>query len=155
MKEYKYIINGKEYTVNIENLQGNQANVTVNGKAYDVEIVGREPKKVTPAAKPAAAPAAPTTAPKAAAPAAAPKAAAPAPAAAAGEGTPFKAPLPGTINDIKVAVGQQVNVGDVVLILEAMKMENEITAEKAGTITSITVQKGDSVMEGTTMFTIG
>ncbi len=150
MKEYKYIINGKEYTVNIENLQGNQANVTVNGKAYDVEIVGREPKKVTPAAKPAAAPA---TAPKAAAPAAAPKA--PAPAAAAGEGTPFKAPLPGTINDIKVAVGQQVNVGDVVLILEAMKMENEITAEKAGTITSITVQKGDSVMEGTTMFTIG
>ena len=125
MKEYKYIINGKEYTVNIENLQGNQANVTVNGKAYDVEIVGREPKKVTPAAKPAAAPA---TAPKAAAPAAAPKAAAPAPAAAAGEGTPFKAPLPGTINDIKVAVGQQVNVGDVVLILEAMKMENEITA---------------------------
>ena len=152
MKEYKYIINGKEYTVNIENLQGNQANVTVNGKAYDVEIVGREPKKVTPAAKPAAAPA---TAPKAAAPAAAPKAAAPAPAAAAGEGTPFKAPLPGTINAIKVAVGQQVNVGDVVLILEAMKMENEITAEKAGTITSITVQKGDSVMEGTTMFTIG
>ena len=149
MKEYKYIINGKEYTVNIENLQGNQANVTVNGKAYDVEIVGREPKKVTPAAKPAAAPA---TAPKAAAPAAAPKAAAP--AAAAGEGTPFKAPLPGTINDIKVAVGQQVNVGDVVLILEAMKMENEITAEKAGTITSITVNKGDSVMEGTTMFTI-
>ena len=152
MKEYKYIINGKEYTVNIENLQGNQANVTVNGKAYDVEIVGREPKKVTPVAKPAAA-AAPATAPKAAAPAAAPKAAAP--AAAAGEGTPFKAPLPGTINDIKVAVGQQVNVGDVVLILEAMKMENEITAEKAGTITSITVQKGDSVMEGTTMFTIG
>ena len=150
MKEYKYIINGKEYTVNIENLQGNQANVTVNGKAYDVEIVGREPKKVTPAAKPAAAPA---TAPKATAPAATPKAAAP--AAAAGEGTPFKAPLPGTINDIKVAVGQQVNVGDVVLILEAMKMENEITAEKAGTITSITVQKGDSVMEGTTMFTIG
>ena len=54
-----------------------------------------------------------------------------------------------------MAVGQQVNVGDVVLILEAMKMENEITAEKAGTITSITVQKGDSVMEGTTMFTIG
>ena len=99
-------------------------------------------------AKPAAAPAAkPAAAPAKPAPAAA--------AAPAGEGTPFKAPLPGTINDIKVAVGQQVNVGDVVLILEAMKMENEITAEKAGTITSITVNKGDSVMEGTTMFTIG
>ena len=145
MKEYKYIINGKEYAVNIENLQGNQASVTVNGKAYDVEIVGQAPKKITPVAKPAAKPAA--------APAAA--AATPAaPAAAPGEGTPFKAPLPGTINDIKVAVGQTVNVGDVVLILEAMKMENEITAEKAGTITSITVNKGDSVMEGTTMFTI-
>jgi len=152
MKEYKYIINGKEYAVNIENLQGNQASVTVNGKAYDVEIVGQAPKKITPVAKPAAPAAAP-----AAKPAAAPAAAAAAPAAAAaapGEGTPFKAPLPGTINDIKVAVGQTVNVGDVVLILEAMKMENEITAEKAGTITSITVNKGDSVMEGTTMFTI-
>lgn len=152
MKEYKYIINGKEYAVNIENLQGNQASVTVNGKAYDVEIVGQAPKKITPVAKPAAPAAAPAAKP-AAAPAAA--AATPAaPAAAPGEGTPFKAPLPGTINDIKVAVGQTVNVGDVVLILEAMKMENEITAEKAGTITSITVNKGDSVMEGTTMFTI-
>lgn len=148
MKEYKYIINGKEYAVNIENLQGNQASVTVNGKAYDVEIVGQAPKKITPVAKPAAPAAKPAAAP--AAPAAAPAAA----AAAPGEGTPFKAPLPGTINDIKVAVGQTVNVGDVVLILEAMKMENEITAEKAGTITSITVNKGDSVMEGTTMFTI-
>lgn len=148
MKEYKYIINGKEYAVNIDNLSGNQANVTVNGKAYDVEIVGKEVKKAAPVAKPAAAPAAKPAAPAAAKPAAAP-------AAAPGEGTPFKAPLPGTINDIKVSVGQQVNVGDVVLILEAMKMENEITAEKAGTITSITVSKGDSVMEGTTMFTIG
>ena len=149
MKEYKYIINGKEYAVNIENLQGNQASVTVNGKAYDVEIVGQAPKKITPVAKPAAPAAKPAAAPAAAA--ATPAAA---PAAAPGEGTPFKAPLPGTINDIKVAVGQTVNVGDVVLILEAMKMENEITAEKAGTITSITVNKGDSVMEGTTMFTI-
>ena len=150
MKEYKYIINGKEYAVNIDNLSGDKANVTVNGKAYEVEIVGKEVKAAKPVAKPAAAPA---PAAKPAAPAAKPApAAAP---AAAGEGTPFKAPLPGTINDIKVAVGQQVNVGDVVLILEAMKMENEITAEKAGTITSITVNKGDSVMEGTTMFTIG
>lgn len=147
MKEYKYIINGKEYAVNIENLQGNQASVTVNGKAYDVEIVGQAPKKITPVAKPAAPAPAPAAKPAAAATPAAP-------AAAPGEGTPFKAPLPGTINDIKVAVGQTVNVGDVVLILEAMKMENEITAEKAGTITSITVNKGDSVMEGTTMFTI-
>lgn len=152
MKEYKYIINGNEYSVNIETIEGNQASVTVNGKAYDVEIVGKEVKK----AKPVVAPA--PVAPKAAAPAPAAKpAAAPAPAAAApaGAGEAFKAPLPGTIVDIKASVGQQVNVGDVVLILEAMKMENEITAEKAGTITAITVNKGDTVMEGTTMFTIG
>ena len=65
MKEYKYIINGKEYAVNIENLQGNQASVTVNGKAYDVEIVGQAPKKITPVAKPAAnTPAAPAPAAK-------------------------------------------------------------------------------------------
>ena len=152
MKEYKYIINGNEYSVNIETIEGNQASVTVNGKAYDVEIVGKEVKKAKPVVAPAPA------APKAAAPAPAAKpAAAPAPAAAApaGAGEAFKAPLPGTIVDIKAAVGQQVNVGDVVLILEAMKMENEITAEKAGTITAITVNKGDTVMEGTTMFTIG
>lgn len=153
MKEYKYIINGNEYSVNIDSIQGNKANVTVNGKAYDVEIVGKEVKSATP--KPAPSPA-PKPAPAPAA-APAPKAApAPAPAkpATSGEGTPFKAPLPGTIVDIKASVGQQVAIGDVVLILEAMKMENEITAEKAGTITAISVNKGDTVMEGTTMFTI-
>lgn len=145
MKEYKYIINGNEYSVNIDSIQGNKANVTVNGKAYDVEIVGKEVKSATP--KPAPAPAA-APAPKAA------PAPAPAKPATSGEGTPFKAPLPGTIVDIKASVGQQVAIGDVVLILEAMKMENEITAEKAGTITAISVNKGDTVMEGTTMFTI-
>lgn len=153
MKEYKYIINGNEYSVNIENLQGNQANVTVNGKPYNVEIVDNEIKKATPI-KPAVKPAvAPVAAAPAAKPAATP-AAKPSAPAAAGEGAPFKAPLPGTIVDIKAAVGQQVAIGDVVLILEAMKMENEITAEKAGTITAISVNKGDTVMEGTTLFTI-
>lgn len=149
MKEYKYIINGNEYAVNIESIEGNQASVTVNGKSYDVEIVGKEVKKAKPVAAPAPAAKAPAAA-KPATPAQAPKQA----AAPAGEGTPFKAPLPGTIVDIKATVGQQVAVGDVVLILEAMKMENEISAEKAGTITAISVNKGDSVMEGTTMFTI-
>lgn len=152
MKEYKYIINGNEYAVNIEHLEGNKANVTVNGKPYDVEIVGKEVKNVAPAkpaapaAKAAAAPAQPAAAPA--------KPAAAAPAAAAGAGSTVKAPLPGTINDIKAAVGQQVNEGDVVVILEAMKMENEITAEKSGTITAISVQKGDTVMEGAPLFTV-
>ena len=96
----------------------------------------------------------------------APKAAAPTPPPAApaapaqsgapvGAGSPIKAPLPGTITEVKVQVGQQVNVGDVVLVLEAMKMQNNIEAEYAGTVTSITVKQGDTVMEGSVLLTIG
>ena len=67
----------------------------------------------------------------------------------------MKAPLPGTITEIKVAVGQQVNVGDTVIVLEAMKMQNNIEAEYAGQVTSILVNKGDTVMEGAVLLTIG
>ena len=62
---------------------------------------------------------------------------------------------PGTINAINVKVGDKVNVGDVVIVLEAMKMQNNIEAEYAGTVTSILVNQGDSVMEGAVMLTIG
>ena len=74
---------------------------------------------------------------------------------AAGTGSPVKAPLPGTITDVKVQVGQQVNVGDTVLILEAMKMQNNIEAETSGKVTSILVKPGDTVMEGAVLLTIG
>ena len=67
----------------------------------------------------------------------------------------MKAPLPGTITELKVQVGQQVNVGDVVLVLEAMKMQNNIEAEYAGTVKAINVNNGDSVMEGSVLLTIG
>ena len=133
MKEYKYKVNGVDYTVNINSVEGNMANVTVNGVSYDIEME-----------KPVAAPKA-TPAPKAA----------PAPAAAPAGGKALKAPLPGVIKDIKVAVGDQVKEGQVVLILEAMKMENEINAECDGTITAISVNKDDSVLEGTVLLTIG
>ena len=83
-------------------------------------------------------------------PAAKPQSAAP-----AGAGTPVKAPLPGTINAINVKVGDKVGIGDVVIVLEAMKMQNNIEAESAGTVTSILVNQGDTVMEGATMLTIG
>ena len=78
-----------------------------------------------------------------------------APAAPAGAGSPVKAPLPGTISSINVKVGDKVNVGDTVVVLEAMKMQNNIEAENSGTVTSILVNQGDSVMEGATLITIG
>lgn len=69
-------------------------------------------------------------------------------------GKPVVAPLPGTINEIKVKVGDKVNTGDTVVVLEAMKMQNNIDAETSGTIASINVNKGDAVMEGDTLVTI-
>lgn len=155
MKEYKYKVNGVDYTVNINSVEGNMANVTVNGVSYDIEM--EKPvaaPKATPAPKAAPAPAAAPKAAPAPTPAPAPKAA-PAPAAAPTGGKALKAPLPGVIKDIKVAVGDQVKEGQVVLILEAMKMENEINAECDGTITAISVNKDDSVLEGTVLLTIG
>lgn len=164
MKEYKYKVNGVEYKVNINSVEGNVANVEVNGVSYKVEMENSPAAaapapaavKAAPAPAPAPAPkAAPAPAPKAA-PAPAPKAApAPAPAPAAGAGKALKAPLPGVINDIRVAVGDQVKNGQTVIILEAMKMENEIQAECDGTVTSIAVNKGDSVMEDAVLLTIG
>lgn len=155
MKEYKYKVNGVDYTVNINSVEGNMANVTVNGVSYDIEM--EKPvaaPKATPVPKAAPAPAAAPKAAPAPTPAPAPKAA-PAPAAAPAGGKALKAPLPGVIKDIKVAVGDQVKEGQVVLILEAMKMENEINAECDGTITAISVNKDDSVLEGTVLLTIG
>lgn len=128
-------------------------NITVNGKSYevDVEEVGGV-SMPAPAAKPVAQ-TAPTAAPKAAAPA--PTAAAPAPKAEVpAGGTKVNAPMPGTILDIKKNVGDSVNAGEVLLILEAMKMENDIMAPVAGKIVSIMVAKGASVNSGDVMIVI-
>ena len=80
---------------------------------------------------------------------------APAAPVAAGAGSPIKAPLPGTIIELKVNVGDTVKQGDVVLVLEAMKMQNNIESEYSGTVTSITVKQGETVMEGAVLLTIG
>ena len=113
-------------------------NITVNGVAYSVSV-----EETAAGAAPVAAPAAPVAAP--AAPAAAPKAAAPAGAAGA---VAVKAPMPGNILDVKVAAGASVKAGDVLVILEAMKMENEIVAPQDGTVASVSVKKGDTVNSG-------
>ena len=151
MNKYQYKVQGVDYDVEIEEVEGNLAKVSVNGIPFEVELK-RPINPVHAIKKPKVA------APKPAAPAPAPAAAAPkpaAPAAAAGAGNPVKAPLPGTISSISVKVGDQVSVGDTVLVLEAMKMQNNIEAEYAGTVTSIVVNPGDSVMEGAVLLTIG
>lgn len=125
--------------------------IKVDGTEYLVEMeeVGA-PTQPAPVAVPAPAPtAAPAPAP-APAPAAAPSA--PAPVAAGADAQ--LAPMPGKILDIKLAVGATVKKNDVVLILEAMKMENEIVAESGGTLTAIHVEKGQMVNPGDPLFTI-
>ena len=135
MKTYRFKINGNEYNVDINSVEGNIADVTVNGASYKVEMD-------TPVA-----PAAPVPAPAAPEPAAA-AAAAPAPAAPAGAGKAVTSPLPGVIIEVSVKEGQAVKAGQKVAVIEAMKMENEIQASSDGTVTAILVHKGDSVLEG-------
>ena len=129
--------------------------VTLNGKKYDVEV--NESEAVITSVSNAAPTAAPV-APVAAAPAPAASTAPSAPAAVVGtavSGTQITSPMPGTILKLNIAEGQAVKAGDVVLILEAMKMENEIVAPQDGTVASINVSKGDSVEAGQTLITLG
>ena len=149
MAKYQYTVKGVDYEVEIQDIEGNIANVTVNGIPFEVEMkqpvkAGKQKVKLSGEQKESAPTATPTaaTTPAAAQP------------AAAASGKPVVAPLPGTINEIKVKVGDKVNAGDTVVILEAMKMQNNIEAETSGTITSINVNKGDAVMEGDTLVTI-
>ena len=145
MKQYKYTINGAQYDVTIDSISGSKAKVEVNGIPFEVEMHGSSlVEEALPTVQTADAPAAP-----------APAAAAPAAKSGPGAGAPVKAPLPGVVTKILVEAGQNVKKGDTVLVLEAMKMENNITAEADGQVTGICVAAGDSVMEGTTLLTIG
>lgn len=141
MKAYKYIIDGKEYQVAIEKIENNIASVVVNGENYQVEMEPEpEPEKkkvVLGKAEPAAE-----------------KEEGGATTQNVNTANAVKAPLPGVITEIKVAVGDEVAAGDTVVILEAMKMANNIEAEKSGKVTAICVKQGESVMEDTPLVVI-
>ena len=155
MVKYQYTVKGVDYEVEIQDIEGNIANVTVNGIPFEVEMkqpvkaskqkvkLSEERRVKSEEFNSSSASAASTSSTPTATP-----------AAPATGGKPVVAPLPGTINEIKVKVGDKVNAGDTVVILEAMKMQNNIEAETSGTITSINVNKGDAVMEGDTLVTI-
>ena len=121
--------------------------ITVNGNVYEVEV-----EEV--AAGVATAPAAPVVTPVATAPKAAPAPAAPKNTAPAAGTKPITAPMPGTILDVKVSVGQSVKRGETMFILEAMKMENEIPATEDGVVASVDTAKGASVATGAVLATL-
>ena len=141
MKEYNYKIKGVDYNVKINGVEDNIAKVEVNGVEFDV-VMDKPIAQPKPVVRAVAAPVKTIEAPKAAQE-----------AVAAGI-TAVKAPLPGTVKDIKVTVGQAVKKGQTVVVLEAMKMENNIDAERDGKIAEIRVNKDDTVMEGAVLVTI-
>lgn len=157
MGKYNFRINGHDYQVDVNSVEGGIADVTVNGTDYKVELADAVPAPAQQAARPA--PQAVSTG----APAVTPQATAPAPQAAQtatptvpqGKGEVVTAPLPGVILDIKVKVGDAVKAGQTVAVLEAMKMENEIESTASGTVTAVNAGKGDSVLEGAAIITIG
>lgn len=142
MKEYKYKINGNLYKVLINSVEDTIAHVEVNGTPYAVELEEQQKKSAPKISKPAVPKAVEKAAPVIAKPA----------QSSSKQGV--KSPLPGVILDVKVAVGDAVKKGQTILILEAMKMENNINATKDGTVTEIKVSKGDSVLEGTDLIII-
>ena len=133
MKEFKYTIDGKEYNVAIASIdENNVADITVNGESYKVQLEKEaepEKKKVV-LGQPVAA-----------------ESEEAAPAANVNTSNAIKAPLPGTITQIWVEVGQEVKAGDTLVVLEAMKMANNIEAEADGKVTAICVKQGQAVLE--------
>ena len=136
MKKFKYKINGKEYEVAVDKMEETQAEVTVNGTSYKVELEKPKVEEATPRIQRPVSSGTSSAIP-----------------AGASAGA-VKSPLPGIIVDLKVNVGDEVKKGQVIAILEAMKMENNIAAPLDGKVTEIKVAKGDSVLEGVLILTI-
>ncbi|MGK7393511.1 MAG: biotin/lipoyl-containing protein [Candidatus Cyclobacteriaceae bacterium M3_2C_046] len=132
MKNYKFTINGNEYAVEIKSMEDNIAEVEVNGTPFQVEL--SKEVKTTKTPKLIRSSVSPKTEKK--------------PITASTGLTKTEAPLPGTIFQIKAKEGDVVKKGDVLMIMEAMKMENNILAEVDGTVKSIKVKEGDAVLQG-------
>ena len=144
MKEYKLTINGNEYVTSIS-VEDGIANVTVNGQEYkNIAVEGMTKKNKS----------MPHVAPRPAVAEAAAPVAAPRPASTGGAGSPIKSPLPGVVLDVFVKECDAVKTGQRLMLLEAMKMENNIESDKDGVVKSIVARKGDSVLEGDVLITI-
>ena len=138
MKSFKYTINGNIYKVVVNNIEDNIAEVEVNGTPYKVEMNKPVKKQVVTIKRPAQAAVTPITRPT---------------PTSSGPGS-LRSPLPGTILEITCKVGDSVKKGQKLLVLEAMKMENSINADRDGVIKEIKVNKGDSVLEGADLVVI-
>lgn len=137
MKQYKFVINGNQYVVEIKGFSNNLAELEVNGTPFKVEVeqqvtLTKTPRISRPVAKTAAAATAPVS----------------------GTATPVLSPLPGTILKINVKAGDSVQKGDKLFVMEAMKMENNIQAEKDGIVKSIRVAVGENVLQGAVIMEI-
>jgi len=146
MKKFKFTINGNQYETEILTIEDNIAEIEINGTLYKVEVDKeiksvKTPKLVRPVAVPST-DSHPSVAKTSS------------PAGPKGTGS-IKSPLPGVILDVFVREGDTVKMGQKLLMLEAMKMENNIEADKAGKVVSILKSKGDSVMEGDVLIIIG
>ncbi|MCW8850558.1 MAG: biotin/lipoyl-binding protein [Melioribacteraceae bacterium] len=144
MKKFSFTIRGNKYNVDLNDIEDNIAEIEVNGSKYEVEIhkeikTSKTPKLVRQNVIPSSD---------------SDKSRTSKPTERKGAGG-IKAPLPGTILEMKVKVGDDVKQGDTILIMEAMKMENNIKADKSGKITDVKVNVGDSVLEGDLLVEIG
>ena len=142
MKQFKYTINGSLYNVTVHKVEDTIAEVEVNGTPYKVLLDKPVKKQVVTIKRPAQAPTTLSGAPLVSRP------------ASAGATGAVKSPLPGVILSIDCHTGDEVKKGQKLLVLEAMKMENAITAEYAGKVVEIKVSRGDSVLEGAELIII-
>ncbi|OHX65667.1 biotin/lipoyl-containing protein [Flammeovirga pacifica] len=132
MKKYKFNVNGNNYAVHIKNVEGQAIELEVNGTPYTVEMEREIKSSKTPKLVRSSAPR--TSAPKA--------------ITRSAKKTNVVAPLPGTIVSLKVAAGDKVTQGDLLMTMEAMKMENNVLAEADGVVGTVKVSEGQSVLQG-------